>query len=182
MEDELGHIITGCKAGDHKSYEALYKRFYRLLLGVACRYTRSTEEAEDILQDAFIKVFHNIGSFSGKGSFEGWIRRIVQNTAINYYRSRLKFEKMSEGAETESDGESDESIIGGMDAKTIIALLNRMPEGYRLLINLYAIDGYTHAEIGEMLGISTGTSKSQLFKAKKYLRELLKNDFNAYVL
>jgi RNA polymerase sigma factor (sigma-70 family) len=181
MHDELGEIIAGCKTGSHKSYEALYKRFYRTLLVIAMRYTKTRDEAEDILQDSFVKVFHNIQSYNGKGSFEGWIKRIVQNTAINYYRSRLKFQPGENEIEEQGD-DSFEKIMGSMDARNIIAILNNMPEGYRLLINLYAIDGYSHSEIASMLGISTGTSKSQLFKAKKYLRELLRNDYKAYLI
>ena len=181
MHQELGEIVAGCKAGSHKSYEALYKRFYRTLLVIAMRYTKTREEAEDILQDAFVKVFHNINTYNEKGSFEGWLKRIVQNTAINYYRSSLKFQTGDDEAMDQGD-DSFEKIMGGMDARNILTLLNNLPEGYRLLINLYAIDGHSHAEIANMLGISVGTSKSQLFKAKKHLRELLRNDYKAYVL
>ena len=181
MHQELDEIIAGCKTGSHKSYEALYKRFYRPLLVIAMRYTRTRDEAEDILQDAFVKVFHNIASYNEKGSFEGWLKRIVQNTAINHYRSGLKFQGGEEEAAEQVD-DSFEKITGGMDARNIMQVLNRLPEGYRLLINLYAIDGYTHNEIASMLGISPGTSKSQLFKAKKYLRELLRNDYKAYLI
>jgi RNA polymerase sigma factor (sigma-70 family) len=180
MHEDLHQIVQGCKAGSHKAYEMLYKRFYRVLFVIALRYAASREEAEDILQDAFVKVFHNIRNYNESGSFEGWIKRIVQNTAINYYRARLKFQHNDEG--TEQSDDSFEKIMSGLDAKNILGLLNRLPEGYRLIINLYAIDGYSHAEIATMLGISAGTSKSQLFKAKRQLRELLANDFKAYTL
>jgi RNA polymerase sigma-70 factor (ECF subfamily) len=180
MHEDLQEIVRGCKAGSHQAYEMLYKRFYRVLFVIALRYAASREEAEDILQDAFVKVFHNIRNYSESGSFEGWMKRIVQNTAINYYRSRLKFQHNDEA--TEQSDDSFEKIMSGLDAKNLLDLLNRLPEGYRLIINLYAIDGHSHAEIATMLGISPGTSKSQLFKAKRQLRELLANDFKAFTL
>jgi RNA polymerase sigma factor (sigma-70 family) len=171
MGNKEEHILKGCKAGDHKAFEELYKTWYRVLLGVAMRYARNRQEAEDILQDAFIKVFHSIGSYRGEGSFEGWLKRVVRNTAINHYRSRIKFDLYIDFAGQE------ESLNDGSDTKDVISLLNKLPEGYRMVINLYFIDGCTHKEIAELLNISTGTSKSQLFKAKQYLKELLENDY-----
>ena len=146
-----------------------------MLYGIAMRYSKSQAEAEDILQDSFIKVFNSIGAYQLGGSFEGWLKRIVQNTAINSYRSQLKFNLYVDVSEQElllSD-ESPEAIFESLEAKEIILLLNRMPEGYRLILNLYCIDGYSHKEIAQMMNISEGTSKSQLFKAKKYLKSLL---------
>jgi RNA polymerase sigma factor (sigma-70 family) len=175
MDSELQKIIDKCKDNDHKAFEVVYKKFYRILLGVAMRYTANYAEAEDILQDSYIKIFHSIHSFAYKGSFEGWMKRIVQNTAINSCRSKLKFElyiELSEQEEKLSDT-GFETVLGRLEVKDIVTLLNGMPEGYRLAINLYFIDGYTHREIAAMLNISEGTSKSQLFRAKNYLKNLL---------
>lgn len=145
------------------------------MYGIAMRYSKSQAEAEDILQDSFIKIVNSIGAYQSEGSFEGWLKRIVQNTAINSYRSQLKFNLYVDLSEQElllSD-ESPEAIFESLEAKEIILLFNRMPEGYRLILNLYCIDGYSHKEIARMMNISEGTSKSQLFKAKKYLKSLL---------
>lgn len=172
-------MIAGCKAGRHSSYEALHKRFYRILIGIALRYCASRDEAEDIVQESFIKVFQHITTYN-HGSFEGWIKRIVHNTAINHYRAGLRFNDVDENELKTSSDDSFEKIAGDLDVNAILVLLNKMPEGYRLLLNLYAIDGYSHHEIAHMLNISIGTSKSQLHKARKYLKELLKNDYQAY--
>jgi RNA polymerase sigma-70 factor (ECF subfamily) len=174
-QDGLDDILAGCRANDHRSFEILFKRYYRVLLGIAMRYCRSREEAEDVLQDAFIKIFQNINSYNGSGSFEGWMKRTVQFTAINNYRSNLKANlrvEISETEETVSD-KSIESFFYEIDPPEIIGLLQQLPEGYRMAVNLYFIDGYSHKEIAEMMDISVGTSKSQLFKAKNYLKHLL---------
>lgn len=174
MTDTL-ELIKRCKALEPAGFELLYKTYYRVLYGIAMRYSKSTAEAEDILQDSFIKVFNNIQHYQGEGSFEGWLKRIVQNTAINNYRSQLKFSLYVDASDQELllSNDSPEAMFESLEAKEIILLLNRMPEGYRLILNLYCIDGYSHKDIAEMLGISEGTSKSQLFKAKKYLKSLL---------
>lgn len=174
MEEELNRIVERCKAKDHKAFEIIYKKYYRVLLGVALRYAGGMAEAEDVLQESFIKIFHSVGSYSGKGAFEGWIRRIVQNTAINHYKSRLKFEIYLDVSDREDlADDSFASVFDAMSEKDIIHLLNTMPEGYRLAINLYYIDGYSHKEIAAMLNVTVGTSKSQLFKAKNYLKVLI---------
>lgn len=164
------------------AFEQLYKTYYRVLLGIALRYSRGREEAEDILQDAFIKIFNNLDSFSGSGSFEGWMKRIVQNTAINHYRGTMKFDLHITIDAYHEVAEETFSDFEWMDAKQILALLNKLPEGYRMIINLYYIDGYKHREIAELLGISEGASKSQLFKAKAYLKKLILEHTNREVI
>lgn len=174
MIDTL-ELIKRCKALEPVGFELLYKTYYRVLYGIAMRYSKSAAEAEDILQDSFIKVFNSIQHYRGEGSFEGWLKRIVQNTAINSYRSQLKFSLYVDVSDQEllQSDDSPEAMFESLEAREIIILFNRMPEGYRLILNLYCIDGYSHKEIAEMLGISEGTSKSQLFKAKKYLKSLM---------
>jgi RNA polymerase sigma factor (sigma-70 family) len=171
--DEINDILIGCKAHDHRSFEILFKSYYRILLGVALRYSRNREEAEDTVQDAFIKIFQNIESYSGSGAFEGWMKKIVQFTAINNYKSDLKTHLHVEISETELSDKSFDSFFCDFEAGEIIGLLQQLPEGYRVAINLYFIDGYSHREIATMLEINIGTSKSQLFKAKNYLKHLL---------
>lgn len=176
MTDTL-ELIKRCKAGESGGFEQLYKTYYRVLYGIALRYSNSTAEAQDILQDSFIKVFNSIGHYQGDGSFEGWLKRIVQNTAINSYRSRLKFELYVDisGQELLQSDDGPAALFESLEAREIVQLLNRMPEGYRLILNLYCIDGYSHKEIAQMLTISEGTSKSQLFKAKNHLKSLIEN-------
>lgn len=174
-QDELDEILAGCRANEHRSFERLFKRYYRVLLGIALRYCRNREEAEDTLQDAFIRIFQNIHSYKGDGSFDGWMKRIVQFTAINHYKSNLKANLHVEISETEEalSDKSVESFFCEFETTEIITLLQQLPEGYRMAINLYFIDGYSHKEIAEMMGSSVSTSKSQLYKAKNYLRHLL---------
>lgn len=176
------HIVKACKAGDISAFEQLYKRYYRVLFVVALRYSRGREEAEDILQDAFIKIFNNLDSYTGSGSFEGWMKRIVQNTAINHYRGTLKFDLHVTLDDYHEVAEETISDFEWMDAKQILALLSKLPEGYRMIVNLYYIDGYKHREIAELLHISEGASKSQLFKAKAYLKKLLHEHINKEVI
>lgn len=180
MDRDLEEIVSGCKAGSEKAYHVLFTRYYCVLLGVAMRYVKDRDEAKDILQESFIKIFKNISSYSERNSFEGWMKRIVQNTAINQYRRNLRFDNNAEAVlEKETDKEF-ENMISGLNAKSILALLHKLPDGYRTIINLYLIDGYSHPEIASMLGISAGTSKSQLFKARKFLKELLASDLKLF--
>jgi RNA polymerase sigma factor (sigma-70 family) len=176
---EIDKLLSDCKAGNQKAYEVLYKKYYRVLYGIALRYCRTTFEADDIIQESFIKIFQNIKNFNEQGSFEGWIKRIVQNTAINNYRDNLKFNLNKDITENNVSIEdtSFDDIFDAFEAKEIITLLNQLPEGYRIVINLYIIDGYSHKEIAELLKISVGTSKSQLFKAKEFLKKNIEANY-----
>ncbi|MCT4623540.1 MAG: RNA polymerase sigma factor [Schleiferiaceae bacterium] len=161
-------LITKCKKGDRKSQHELYQKMAKKMMGVSRRYTRSTEEAEEILSNGFIKVFKNIAQFEGKGSFEGWVRKIIVNEAINYirYKKNLFVE-----AEDDWFEPSHEQLNEQNDAQEILAMIDQLPVGYKTVFNLYAIEGYPHKEISEMLGISEGTSKSQLSKARRLLQD-----------
>jgi RNA polymerase sigma factor (sigma-70 family) len=184
MQVGIEDIIKGCKAREEKAFEMLYKKYYRILFGIALRYSRTSAEAEDILQESFIKVFHSIDSYSAKGSFEGWLKRIVQNTAVNSYRSNLKFDLHLEISEhtQEIKDDSFNHIFDSFEVKDLVGLLNMLPEGYRVVINLFYIDNYSHKEISEMLHISVGTSKSQLFKAKACLKNLIEIHYKQYAV
>ena len=166
------NIITGCINGERVSQKQLYEHFASKMLGVCMRYAKDRAEAEDMLQEGFIKVFNNIAKFKNEGSFEGWVRRIMVFTAINIYKYRSR--KFQETLDNEpADSPFQENVIDQISAKEIIALVQQMPEGYRLVFNLYAIEGYTHKEIGELLGIAEGTSKSQYSRAKSYMQVVL---------
>ena len=161
-------LIEKCKNGDRKSQFELYKKFANKMMGVSRRYTKSTEEAEEILSNGFIKVFKNIKQYESKGSFEGWVRKIIVNEAINYirYKKNLFVETNQEWFEI-----GHEDLNQKNDAQEILSLIDALPIGYKTVFNLYAIEGYPHKEIAELLGISEGTSKSQLSKARNLLQQ-----------
>jgi RNA polymerase sigma-70 factor (ECF subfamily) len=136
------------------------------------RYAKDRAEAEDMLQEGFIKVFQNIAKFKNEGSFEGWIRRIMIFTAINWFKHRSR--KFQEDLDQVGyDAPFEDDIVSRISAKEIVALVQQMPEGYRMVFNLYAVEGYTHREISELLGIAEGTSKSQYSRAKQYMQAAL---------
>ncbi len=168
-EDEL---IRGCLKDDASCQKEIFHRFANRMLGVCNRYARNNADAEDILQDAFIKVFAKIYQFKSEGSFEGWIRRIVVNTALKKYSLR-RYEKEVSGYEIKDRDESgmEPSAYAHLTQKEILYLINNLPDGYRIIFNLYVIEGYQHDEIAEMLGIQSGTSRSQLVKARNMLQK-----------
>ncbi len=168
-EDQL---IKACIREDAASQKEIYARFSGRMLGVCHRYARNGADAEDILQDAFIKVFDKIHQFKFEGSFEGWIRKIVINTALKKYSVR-RYEKEVVGYEIKDRDESgmEPSAYSHLTQKEIMDLINNLPDGYRVIFNLYVIEGYQHDEIAEMLGIQPGTSRSQLVKARNMLQK-----------
>lgn len=173
-EEALKDLIEGCKTGERKAQHKVYNLYARKMYGVCLRYSKDNDEAEDILQDGFIKVFTKINQFNFAGSFEGWIRKIMVNTALEYYRKSSKLHPVSD-LETVSDQMAEENIISTMNAAELTKLIQSLPTGYRTVFNLFGIEGYTHAEIGEQLGISENTSKSQFSRAKMALQNLIKN-------
>jgi RNA polymerase sigma-70 factor (ECF subfamily) len=159
--------------GDRKMQQELYKRFAPKMYGVCLRYAGSAEEAEDILQEGFIKVFHKIGSFRREGSFEGWIRRIFVNTAIEHFRKKTYLQPITEYEEDTVEGKY-LTVLDNLAEKDIIQLVQQLSPGYRTVFNMYVIEGYSHKQIAEALGISEGTSKSQLSRAKLILQDLVR--------
>ena len=153
--------------------EELYKRFAPKMYAVCLRYASNSEEAEDILQEGFIKIYKKLSSFRGDGSFEGWIRRIFVNTAIEHFRKRTYQQPITEQHEKTVEGKY-LSVLDSLAEKDIMELITQLSPGYRTVFNLYVVEGYTHKEIGELLGISEGTSKSQLSRAKVILQDLVK--------
>jgi RNA polymerase sigma factor (sigma-70 family) len=165
-------IIKGCIQNDRQCQRALFERYSGLMLSVCRRYTRHEMEAEDILQDALIKVFKNIEKFKFEGSFEGWVRRIVVNTALkNYKKSSVQKEQI--GLESYQEGSMEPKAIANLGEEELMNLIAKMPDGYRIVFNLYIIEGYSHREIAERLEIKESTSRSQLVKARRLLQEML---------
>jgi len=151
----------------------LYQRFAPKMYGVCLRYAGNAEEAEDILQEGFIKVFNKIGSFRSEGSFEGWIRRIFVNTAIEHFRKKIYLQPITEHEEATVEGKY-LNILDTLAEKDIIRLVQQLSPGYRTVFNMYVVEGYTHKQISEILGISEGTSKSQLSRAKLILQDMVR--------
>ncbi len=149
----------------------IFHRYASRMLGVCHRYARNSADAEDILQDAFIKVFDKIHQFKFEGSFEGWIRRIVVNTALKKYSLR-RYEKEVVGYEVKDKDENmlEPAAYSHLTEKELLDLINSLPDGYRVIFNLYVIEGFQHDEIADMLGIQPGTSRSQLVKARNMLQ------------
>ena len=165
-------IIQGCIDEQKAAQQYLYETYSPKKYFVCLRYARHASEAQDMLQDGFIKVFDNIGSFKFNGSFEGWIRRIIVNTALNYCRkSSFKHEKL--GIEDYQDKIVQSKAVSNLGEKELLALIQKLPDGYRVVFNLYVIEGFSHREIGEMLDITESTSRSQLAKSRKWTQNEL---------
>jgi RNA polymerase sigma factor (sigma-70 family) len=166
-------IIRGCIKDDALCQKSLFNRYAPTLLGICNRYARNKEDAEDILQDSFIKIFKKISQFKGEGSFEGWMRRVVVNTALKKYTvSRYTKEfSVEDVKEPKLLINIDVPAFNHLSEKDLLALVNNLPDGYRLIFNLYVIEGYQHDEIADMLGIQAGTSRSQLVKARQLLQK-----------
>lgn len=175
-------LVDGCVAEKPKYQRQLYELYADKMLVVCLRYTKNTEEAEDVLQESFIKVFDKIGSFRKEGSLEGWIRRITVNTAIRYIQTKSPIVSKADLHIVENyEGEKDETYC--YHFQDILNLVQMLPDGYKMVLNLYAIDGYSHQEIAEELNISVGTSKSQLARARKLLKTLIdKNEIQKHAV
>lgn len=165
-------LIEGCKSNNRLAQKVLYERFSAKMFGVCRRYVKTIENTEEVLMMAFCKIFKKIDSFSGKGSFEGWIRRIMVNEALMFLRKKYRFNEHADVTEIPVKA-VEVSIEDELAAQDILKLLEQLPVGYRTVFNLYVIEGFKHREIAEQLGISINTSKSQLILAKKKLRMLI---------
>ena len=168
-QDEL---INGCLRRDNSAQRLLYETYSPRMYGLCCRYVKDSMDAEDVLVGAFTKVFDKIHQFKNEGSFEGWIRKIVVNEALTYLR---RHRSMYLEIDLEQAGyEPDYQSLGDhLEAEDLLSIIQALPTGYRIVFNLYAIDGYSHKEIADQLGISENTSKSQLSRARAYLQKVL---------
>jgi len=171
--DSLEKIIKGCQQNKMKYQKMLYDRFADLMFGICLRYAKTKEEAEDVFQDGFVKVFKYIEKYSFTGSFEGWIRKIFLNTAISNFRQNTKnyFHAEYETVENNLSHRAFEELQ--YTEEELLSVINELPDGYRLVFNLYAVEGFRHKEIAELLNIDENTSKTQLFRARKFLQERL---------
>ncbi|GAB3223555.1 RNA polymerase sigma factor [Spirosoma arcticum] len=173
-------LIEKCQQGSVKHQEMLYKQFFGFAMGVTLRYTAARDEAMSIVNDSFIKVFATIDRYVFETSFRGWLRRIVVNTALDYYRRSARYETSTVRLD-ESDSQltpSDAGIISQLTAEDILALLAQLPAQYRIVFNLYELEGYSHEEIAGQLGLSVSSSRVYLTRAKEQLGRLVKQHFH----
>jgi RNA polymerase sigma-70 factor (ECF subfamily) len=166
--------IEACLRGDRRAQRALYERYKGRLFALCLRYAGSRAEAEDICQEGFVRLFRDLGQYDGRGPFEGWVRKVFVHTALQHLekqRRRIQTDRL-DGVDVADDAEVP-LFEDTPPAERLIQLLQQLPPGFRTVFNLYVLEGYTHAEIAEIMGISVGTSKSQLLRAKAHLRRLL---------
>lgn len=171
-------LVRGVLQESYSHQEALYKQFSTAMFRVVLRFARDRNEAEDLLQEGFVRVYRDMAQFRGDGPLGAWIRRIMVNTALSHLRKQKDFLKNTgDFGAFENRMPTMEDIAGNIDAEYLVSLLQKLPPGYRTVFNLYAIEGFSHEEIAEQLGISIGASKSQLFKAREYLKRLLQKTY-----
>jgi RNA polymerase sigma factor (sigma-70 family) len=170
-------LIQGCINGNRQMQEILYRQFSPKMYGVCLRYSGNAEDANDLLQEGFIKIFKSLVKFRGDGSFEGWMRRIFVNTSIEHFRKKVKLYNVSEVQENTIE-DVELNVLDSMAEKDIILLVNELAPGYKAVFNMHVIEGYSHKEIAEILGITEGTSKSQLARAKGVLKKSLEKSMN----
>jgi RNA polymerase sigma-70 factor (ECF subfamily) len=184
-QEKLRELVNGCVRNDRKCQQQVYKMFYSKMMGVCMRYASDSDQAKDILQDGFIKLFGNLSKYSFEGSFEGWVRRIMVNTAIDYFRKSRSnnvlllpdegdIEKIQEDVEEDDyELEVEEPIEYTMD--DVVGAMQQLSPAYRAVFNLFVVENLAHQDIADKLGISVGTSKSNFAKAKKNIRKILVN-------
>lgn len=167
------NLIKKCASGNSLAQKTFYEKFAGKMMGVCLRYAQDYEEAQDVMQDAFIKIFNNLPDYKKKGSLEGWVRRIVVNTALDSYRKNKKHIGNVDVDTVDYMLDDNAYIIESLNADDLLVIINKLPAGYKVVFNLFAIEGYSHKEIAERLNITESTSKSQYSRAKKTLREIL---------
>lgn len=170
---DVQRIIKDCLRNNPQAQQQLYKHYAPIMMGVCYRYTKSVQDAEEVLQEGFIKVFTHLNTYQQSGEFGAWVRRIMVNTALNYLKRNKKYRQEMSFAEMPLHPVSDDQPQLQLQAKDLANLIRQLPTGYQTIFNLYAIEGYTHAEIGQLLGISEGTSKSQYARSRYLLIEWL---------
>jgi RNA polymerase sigma-70 factor (ECF subfamily) len=164
-------LIAGCLRGDSAIQRQLYDQFAPQMYALCLRYARSSEEAQDILQMGFIKVFRKLDTYHGEGKLVFWIRRIMVNTALNQLRDNLRMDSLNEDYDTPAELQTANEALPNLGLEELHAMIQQLPAGYRAVFNLHAIEGYAHHEIAELLDISIGTSKSQFARARRILQQ-----------
>ena len=166
-------IIEGCQKGNRKAQNMLYHNYRYQLFGVCLRYSKDRQEAEDLLQEGFITIFKNLYQYRPIGSFKAWMHTVVVRVALQHVRRQKKLFSPIDINQLADEYQTHEDIFSDFRAKELIKMIQKLPNGYRAVFNLYVLEGYAHKEIAEMLGVTIGTSKSQLSKAKAMLKRML---------
>jgi len=171
LVEKLKEIVKGCLKNDRQMQSKLYKIFSPKMYGLCLRYTTNTYDAQDLLQDGFVKVFENLDKFKWNGSLEGWIKRVFINLALDKFRSRISLLSIDDIPENQEFPDNGTDALETMSEKEILDYIRELPDQYRLIFNLYVIEGYSHKELGEMLNIAESTSRSNLARAKTILKD-----------
>ncbi len=169
-------LVRECLRGKTEAFRQLYDQYSEYMLGVCYRYTKSMTDAEDVMQEGFIKVYHNLHQFKADGELGAWIRRIMVNTAINYLKQKSRYRSDLSFTELNLHPVTDDNPEMSISTKELAELIRQLPTGYQTIFNLHAVEGYTHVEIGQMLGIHEGTSRSQYSRARALLIEWIKKN------
>ncbi|MBU2995925.1 sigma-70 family RNA polymerase sigma factor [Cellulophaga baltica] len=175
----LEELIHNCKKGNRQAQEQMYREYSRVLFGICLKYSKNKTEAEDNLHDSFMTIFNKIHQYKFKGSFEGWIKRITVNTVLQKYRKETNLSVVSEEVE---EIEEVDSSYSDVSLPSLLKYIQELPNKYRITFNMYVLDGYSHHEISELLGTSIGTSKSNLARARKILKEKIETSIKQDVI
>ncbi len=181
MAEKLDILLKECKRGKSQSQEELYRRFASAMYGLCLQYANNEEDAQDIMQEGFIKVFAKLNQVKNPAALPGWIRRVMINTALEKYRSQVILQRVDEVRE-EPQEDAGNDALDSLSCDELVGLIQTLTPRYRMVFNLYAIEGYSHQEIGEELGISIGTSKSNLSRARVILQEKIKNIYGSAIV
>ncbi len=171
-------MVQRCLRGDAKAQQKLFELFYGKMLAVCLRYTKDREEAKDMMQDGFMKVFQKLEQYTFTAPLDAWVRRIMVNTAIDHYRKNAA-EPIAKDIEDAYEVHEETDVISDMNHAELLQCLQHLPAGYRMVFNMYVIEGFSHKEIAEAMNVSEGTSKSQLSKARLYLQKIIANRFSS---
>jgi RNA polymerase sigma-70 factor (ECF subfamily) len=174
--EDFSEIIEACISGDDRAREKMYRLLAPKMFGLCLRYAKNSAQAEDNLQDGFLTVFSKLGDFRHEGSFEGWVRRIMVNISVDRYRKKQQLVLVDEYKNLDS-ATGEEEALAGLPAEDIVRMIQELPPQYRMVFNLYVMEGYNHAEISRELGISEGASKSDLSRAREILRKKLQGQY-----
>ncbi|MDR3250042.1 MAG: sigma-70 family RNA polymerase sigma factor [Tannerella sp.] len=166
-------LIEGCINGDRRAQKALYDRFSRRMMAVCLRYVKDSEDSRDLLQEGFVKVYTNICKFTGEGSFDGWVRKIFVNCALEFLRRNDILANSDCIDDREYEDLPDETTLSQISAEDIMTCVRSLPDGFRVVFNMFAIEGYSHKEIGKILNIKESTSRSQYIRARKALQKMI---------